>query len=225
MKDVLSDLKKVVPPPGSDTGDAGTPLTKQLKLLVQKRSKPEKALLLALALIPVIMALFLLLFILQKPQNSVQLLRDVELTAHWEDRNLEGDHPKGYPPSLLLDNDLSTAWLLPIGAAKTNPILVIRFPKTTIVTALGFAIGYQRSLDDNFQDRFTVFNKPKELVVRTRTGQSQKLLLQNIKGVQFPDFTPIETDELLIDLKEIYQTDPAADLAISELRILGLPVK
>jgi len=227
MELVLDDLDKVFQTPEVDPTRAGYAprLTSQIKSMVSKRSKPEKLLLTALALLPLLVALLVVFFFLQKPQSGVQLLREVQLTAHWEERNLEGDRPDGYPPSLLLDNDLSSAWLLPIASSKSNPILVIRFPVPTIVTSLGFAIGYQKALDDRYQDRFNVFNKPRELLVRTREGHAQKLPLQNVKGMQFPLFTPIETEELQIELKDLFRTDENADFAISEMRLLGIPVQ
>jgi serine/threonine protein kinase len=226
MELVLDDLDKVFQTPEVDPSRAGyvPRLTAQIKSLVHKRSKPERALLAALFLLPLFILLLIAFLFIQKPAGGIQLLREVQLTAHWEERNLEGDRPDGYPPSLLLDNDLSTAWLLPIAATTTNPILVIRFPTPTIVAHIGFAIGYQKALDDRYQDRFNVFNKPRELIVRTRDGQAQKVALQNVKGMQFPNFNPIETTELQIELKDVYKSDPGADFAISEIRLLGIPL-
>jgi serine/threonine protein kinase len=228
MEVVLDDLDKVFQTPETDPTRVGyvPRLTSQIKSMVGgRRSKPEKLLLVALLLLPVLIGLLILFLFLQKPEGGVQLLREVQLTAHWEERNLEGDRPDGYPPSLLLDNDLSTAWLLPIASSASNPILVIRFPSPTIVTGIGFAIGYQKALDDRYQDRFYVFNKPRELLVRTREGHAQKLPLQNVKGMQFPLFSPIETDELQIELKDLYRTDVGADFALSEIRLLGIAVE
>ena len=227
MELVLDDLDKVFETPETDPTRMGYAprLTAQIKSLVNARRTPsEKLLIAALVLLPLLIALLTVFLFLQSSQKGVQLLNEVELTAHWEDRNLEGDHPKGYPPSLLMDGQLSTAWLLPIASSKTNPILVIRFPVPTIVTHLGFAIGYQKAKDDRYQDRFTVFNKPRELLVRTREGHAQKLPMKNVKGMQFPQFNPIETQELQIELKDLYRTDANADIAISEMRLLGIPL-
>ncbi len=228
MELVLDDLDKVFETPETDPTRSGYAprITSQIKSLVTgKRSRSEKLILLAGAIMPVLIALLVLLLFLQSPKTGVHLLTEVELTAHWEERNLEGDRPDGYPPSLLLDNDLRTAWLLPIASTSSNPILVIRFPKPTIVTGLGFAIGYQKATDDRFQDRFYVYNKPSELLVRTREGHAQKLPLQNVKGMQFPLFSPIETDELQIEVRGFFQTDASADFAISEIRLLGIPIE
>ena len=43
------------------------------------------------------------------------------------------------------------------------------------------AIGYQKSIDDHFGDRFRVFNKPKSLILKTKEGIKQKLFLITLR--------------------------------------------
>ena len=51
---------------------------------------------------------------------------------------------------------------------------------------MGFAVGYQKSVDDPFGDRFRIFKKPKSLTLETKEGFKQKVKLENVKGMQYP---------------------------------------
>ncbi|HSQ43071.1 MAG TPA: serine/threonine protein kinase, partial [Fibrobacteraceae bacterium] len=142
-----------------------------------------------------------------------------------EQRSLEPDNPKGYPLSNLKDNNLQTAWLLPATDLAQNGILIIRFPKPTLVVNLGIAIGYQKSRDDALQDRYAMYQKPGALMIRTLEGSAQKVNLINVKGVQYPSFRPVETQEIRLEMRDLIPgTSPNAALAISEIRLIGLPL-
>jgi len=163
-----------------------------------------------------------LLVLLQQKDKGVQVLTQYEISAAWEQRALEKDCPKGYPLGNLSDDNLETAWLLPANDIVQNPVIVIRFPKPTLVLNIGLAIGYQKSRDDELQDRFTMFQKPQSLNLRTTEGLVQRIQLQNVKGMQYPDIHPIETTELRLELRDLIAgSTQGTDLAISELRIVG----
>jgi len=50
----------------------------------------------------------------------------------------------------------------------------------------------------------------------------QRIQLQNVKGMQYPDIHPIETTELRLELRDLIAgSTQGTDLAISELRIVG----
>jgi hypothetical protein len=87
------------------------------------------------------------------------------------------------------------------------------------------AIGYQKSIDDDFGDRFRIFNKPKTIILKTKEGFKQKILFENIKGMQYPTMNAIETTELQLFLEESYELESSKNFAISEIRLLGLKLK
>ena len=98
------------------------------------------------------------------------------------------------------------------------------FDKNKLIMNIGIAIGYQKSVDDAFGDRFRIFKKPRTLIVETKDGFKQRLRLENIKGMQYPNIQAVETTELRFYLEDVYETDND-DYAISEIRLLGMEVQ
>ena len=58
----------------------------------------------------------------------------------------------------------------------------------------------------------------------TKDGFKQRLRLENIKGMQYPNIQAVETTELRFYLDDVYEADNN-DYAISEIRLLGMEVK
>jgi hypothetical protein len=102
-----------------------------------------------------------------------------------------------------------------------NPVLTLYFKKSTLITHIGLAVGYQKSVDDALGDRFRIFKKPKQLTLETKDGFKQRITLDNIKGMQYPKIQAMETSEIKIYLDEIYEAENK-DFAISEIRLLGM---
>ena len=198
--------------------------TRKLPSMIGRKSPQDFLMPMAFGLIAILTILQVALVLLQRKENNgVGLLTEFELSAPSEQRALETDSPHGYPLQNLVDGDLKTAWLISAADLSKNPVLVIRFPHPTLVTSIGFAVGYQKVKDDPLQDRFAMFQKPQDLNVRTVEGNMQKLSLENIHGVQYPPIRPVETTELRLEFKgNVPATSPDADLAISELRLVGL---
>lgn len=185
-----------------------------------RRFTNKHAKLFAIALFPLLVILLIAFFLSYKPPKTLQEVRNVEIRASFEERNVEGSGD--YEPSNLMDKDLKTAWLLPMRENPRVPILILDFSSPTIVTNLGIAVGFQKSNDDEYGDRFRIFNKPKTLSLLTREGFRQTVRLDDIKGVQYPEIRPMETTEIQVFLDETYTVNESADLAISEIRVLGL---
>ncbi|MCI5600529.1 MAG: serine/threonine-protein kinase [Hallerella porci] len=180
----------------------------------------KHVLLFAIALFPLLILLILAFLLTYKPPKTLQEVSSVDIRAAYEEKNVEGDGD--YEPSNLFDKNLRSAWLLPLQENSRSPIFILDFSSPTIITQIGFASGFQKSVDDEFGDRFLVFNKPKTLSLLTREGFRQTIQLEDIKGVQYPQIKAMETTEIQVFLDEAYVTDPSKDLAISEIRILGL---
>lgn len=190
--------------------------------IIPQKLFPKKTILTALALFPVLILLILVFLLNYKPPKTLQEISTVGIRASFEERNIEGTESDGYPTSNLFDKNLKTAWLLPIPFNSQTPILIFDFEQPTIVTALGFATGYQKSIDDAYGDRFHVFNKPKKLSLLTKEGYRQTIELEDLKGVQYPEIKAMETTEIQVFLDDTYMVNNGSDLAISEIRILGL---
>ncbi len=185
-----------------------------------RRFTNKHAKLFAIALFPLLILLLLAFLLSYKPPRTLQEIQNVEIRAAYEERNMEGSGD--YSESNLVDKDLKTAWLLPMPSNARAPIFILNFPSPTIVTAIGFANGFQKSNDDEFGDRFRIFNKPKTISLLTREGYRQVLQLEDMKGVQYPEMKAMETTEIQVFLDAAYTVSETADLAISEIRILGL---
>ena len=174
----------------------------------------------AIALFPLLVLLLLAFLLSYKPPKTLQEIQNIEIRAAHEERNMEGTGD--YSESNLIDKDLKTAWLLPMPSNSRAPIFILNFSSPTIVTAIGIANGFQKSNDDEFGDRFRIFNKPKTLSILTREGYRQTIQLEDMKGVQYPEIRAMETTEIQVFLEDAYTVNESADLAISEIRILGL---
>jgi len=160
--------------------------------------------------------------IMKQPPKGLALLRPMELSAHYVKVNMENpDQAADYTPLNIIDNDLQTAWIHPHDD-NSNPVLQVRMPSKCIITGMGFAVGYQKSLDDHLQDRFTLFQKPREIYLRTVEGISRRIKLQNVRGVQYPGMRTFETTEFQLEFRDFYTTQEETAMALSELRIMGI---
>lgn len=174
-----------------------------------------------IGIFPIIIMLLILLMLTHKPESTLRELEWKEALGNYETKALEVDQTKGYPLSNLNDNDIKTAWLYTMPKKPQNPVLTLYFDGNAIITHFGIAIGYQRSVDDAFGDRFRIFKKPKQLTLETKDGYKQKIKLENIKGMQYPQIQAMETTELKIYLDNVYDAEND-DFAISEIRLLGM---
>lgn len=240
MQELLDSLDHVFPKNGQ-TGNQNALQNKKRKPLAPIENKSllststafkisreinrKKLTILAFVMFPLLVSLLVMLMLTYKPASVLQQISSVHLRGTFEEKNLEGDAPEGYPAENIFDQDFKTAWLFPPPLNLKNPILVIEFPEPTLITHFGVAIGYQKSVDDEFGDRFRVFNKPKSLVLKTKEGVRQKIVFENIKGMQYPTIHAIETIEIQVFLEESYELEPSKNFAISEMRLLGLKLK
>ena len=176
---------------------------------------------LAISLFPLIILLMVLLMLTYKPESTLREIEWDDALGNFEQSAIEADISGGYPIDNLIDGDLKTAWLNAMPAKQQNPVLTLFFDKKTLITHIGFAVGYQKSIDDPFGDRFRIFKKPKTLTLETKEGFKQKIKLENVKGMQYPVLQAMETSEIKIYLDEVYDADNK-DFAISEIRMLGM---
>ena len=178
---------------------------------------------LALSIFPLIIILMVLLMLTHKPESTLRELEWNDAIGNFETKGLENDGSIDYGLDNLNDGDLKTAWLNNMPLKPLNPVLSLYFKKNTLITHMGIAIGYQKSVDDLFGDRFRIFKKPKTITMETADGFKQKIVLENIRGMQYPNIQAIETTELKIYLDEVYEGENE-DFAISEIRLLGMEV-
>ena len=176
---------------------------------------------LAISLFPLIILLMVLLLLTYKPESTLREIEWDDAIGNYEQSSIEADISGGYPIDNLTDGDLKTAWLTAMPAKPQNPVLTLFFDNVTLITHIGLAVGYQKSIDDPFGDRFRIFKKPKSLTLETKEGFKQKVLLDNIKGMQYPKIQAMETSEIKVYLDEVYEADNK-DFAISEIRMLGM---
>ena len=59
------------------------------------------------------------------------------------------------------------------------------------------------------------------MTLETKDGFKQKIKLDNIRGMQYPNIRAMETTELKIYLDDVYEAEND-DFAISEIRLLGM---
>ncbi|MCQ2061916.1 MAG: serine/threonine protein kinase [Fibrobacter sp.] len=176
---------------------------------------------LAISLFPLLILLMILLMLTHKPESTIREMEWSEALGNYEETVIEPDGPSSYPLKNLTDGELNTAWLNSMPAKPQNPVLTLYFDNNTLITHIGFAIGYQKSIDDPFGDRFRVFKKPKKVTLETKDGFKQTIKFENIKGMQYPKIQAMETTEIKIYLDEVYEAENK-DFAISEIRLLGM---
>lgn len=191
------------------------------KISPKARLLQKKLTALAVFIFPLIIMLLILLMLTHKPESTLRELEWNDAMGNYETKALEIDQKKGYPLDNLKDNDLKTAWLAPVPQKPQNPVLTLYFETNAVVTHFGIAVGYQKSVDDAFGDRFRIFKKPRTLTLETKDGFKQKVKLENIKGMQYPTIQAMETTELKIYLDNVHEGENA-DFAVSEIRLLGM---
>ena len=185
------------------------------------RMLKKKLTALAIFIFPLIIMLLILLMLTHKPESTLRELEWSDALGNFETKALEIDESNGYPLKNLNDNNLKTAWLYTMPQKPQNPVLTLYFDGNAIVTHFGIAIGYQKSVDDAFGDRFRIFKKPKMITLETKDGFKQKVKLENIRGMQYPNIQAMETSELKVYLDDVYEAENE-DFAISEIRLLGM---
>ena len=195
--------------------DMASMITPRARMLQKKLTA------LAIFIFPLIIMLLILLMLTHKPESTLRELEWSDALGNFETKQLEIDISGGYPLDNLNDNDLKTAWLYTMPQKPQNPVLTLYFDGNAIVTHFGIAIGYQKSVDDAFGDRFRIFKKPKMITLETKDGFKQKVKLENIRGMQYPNIQAMETSELKVYLDEVYEAENE-DFAISEIRLLGM---
>ncbi|MCF0215844.1 MAG: serine/threonine protein kinase [Fibrobacteraceae bacterium] len=191
---------------------------------ISPRAIHRKLTAVAISLFPLIMILLVLLMLTHKPGKTLGELEWNDALGNYETTSLEPDISGGYPLSNLNDKDLKTAWLYTMPQKPQNPVLTLYFDDTKLVTHFGIAVGYQKSIDDPYGDRFRSFKKPKKLTLETKDGIKQQVLLENVKGMQYPTIKSMETSEIKIYLDDVYDTENR-DFAISEIRIFGIDLQ
>ena len=140
---------------------------------------PHKLMIVAFSvLFPLIVILLMLLMFTHKPQNMLHEVEWSEVIANYETRAIEPEMSKGYPLSNLTDGDLTTAWLNKMPLKPLNPVLAMYFDQNTLITNIGIAIGYQKSVNDAFGDRFRIFgrNDGTQILPRRRLRSRQRRL-------------------------------------------------
>ena len=80
--------------------------------------------------------------------------------------------------------DLTTAWRNKMPLKPLNPVLAMYFDQNTLITNIGIAVGYQKSVDDAFGDRFRIFKKPHTLTIKSKDGIKKRVKLENVRGMQ-----------------------------------------
>ncbi len=233
MQEFLDACDQVFPAEGARASQrptmGHTPLRRHTASITEMASKitprarmlQKKLTALAIFIFPLIIMLLILLMLTHKPENTLRELEWSEALGNYETKALEVDESNGYPLLNLNDGELSTAWLYTMPQKPQNPVLTLYFDGNAIVTHFGIAIGYQKSVDDAFGDRFRIFKKPRTLTLETKDGFKQRVKLENIRGMQYPNIQAMETTELKIYLDEVFDSEND-DFAISEIRLLGM---
>ena len=195
--------------------EAATKIPSQVRVIRRRLTA------LAISIFPLIILLLILLMLTHKPESTVREIEWNDALGNHETTAIEPEETDGYPIDNLTDGDLKTAWLNTMPPKPQNPVLTFYFKKNTLITHIGLAVGYQKSVDDALGDRFKIFKKPKTIIIETKDGFKQKIRLDNIKGMQYPHIQAMETSEIKIYLEDIYEAENK-DFAISEIRLLGM---
>jgi serine/threonine protein kinase len=214
----LEDLKTVM---------SGYTLSEPQKTLVGKLSKAERIMLLILCILPALLILLIFLISLKSEPETPPGVGYLNSAKQWVIESVQPETPL----TPLFDGDLGTSWMISKNSAlkSNNGILItIKFPKPTLVSHLGIAVGNQSNWD-NFQK----YNKPKEIWIRhansdvkeykvNEQSSIRKATLEDRLGVQYIPWIPLEVTTLIFELKSLQNDSKTEDFAVSEIRIFGM---
>jgi serine/threonine protein kinase len=221
--ELMKDLKTV---------SSGYTLKESRKTIIGNLSKVERIMLLILCVLPVLLillTLFLYLSLKSEPKSDPAAIGYLNSAKQWVIESVQPETPL----TPLFDGDLGTTWMVSKNNAlkSNNGILItIRFPKPTLVSNLGIAIGNQSNWD-NFQK----YNKPKEIWIRhansavkeykvNEQSSIRKFSFEDKLGVQYLSWVPVEVTTLIFELKSLQNDLKTEDMAISEIRIFGMEI-
>jgi len=216
----IEDLKLVM---------SGYTLAEPQKNIVGRLSKTERIIALILCILPALLILLILLLSFKSEPEKPPAISYLSSARLWI---IESVQPE-IPLTPLFDENLGTAWIVSKSSAQrsNNGILItIKFPKPTLVSNLGIAIGNQSDWD-NFQK----YNKPKDMWIRhanssvkeykvNEQSSIRKISLEDKLGVQYIPWVPVEVTTLIFELKSLQNEAKTEDLAISEIRIFGMEI-
>ena len=183
-----------------------------------------RLLLASMFLFSLLIILMIALMLRYSPSHTLEKIAPSELHGAFLEKSIEPEN-SNYTPENLFDGDIHEAWIFPKPANKKNPILTMQFKKTVLITHIGFASGYQKSVDDGIGDRFNIYNKPKTLFIKTKEGMQQEIRLEDVRGMQYPPMNPLETSEIQLYLSKSFVSDTSQAYAISEMRFLGMELQ
>ena len=211
--------------------DAKTQTTK--KTLINRLSKHEQIILMILCVLP-ILSIALMILLTFKFKNAPEAMPAMSYLIP-KSYNIENNVNQGDSSvNLVFDGDPKTAWIISKDLAlraNNRKLATINFPKPTLVTNIGFAIGDQKNWDS-----FQKYNKPKDILIyytnptvpgnpASEVSGSRTVSLENKLGVQYPgNWVPIEVNMLTFELRSMQNSNSPADFAISEIRIIGVEV-
>ena len=198
---------------------------------IGRLSKTERVVFYALGIfIPLLLIFLIILLAFKSPSEKIPPAISNLNPASWVVQSVAPETPI----APVFDSDLGSAWVISKNTAlkANNGILItIKFAKPTLVSHLGIAIGDQSSWD-NFQK----YGKPKDIWVRytnstvkeykvNEQSSVKKISLEDKLGVQYISWTPAEVTELMFELKTVQNDSKSNEVAISEIRILGMEMK
>jgi serine/threonine protein kinase len=202
---------------------------KKNTVFVSRLSKTERAIFSILCILITLLVLLIPLLAFKSPPKSPPSINYLTPAKSWVIQNVQPE----IPIAPLFDGDLSSAWTIPKNSAlKANSgiLITIRFPKPTLISNLGIAVGDQSNWD-NFQK----YNKPKDIWIRyanssysakennvNEQSSIKKITLEDKLGVQYVSWVPVEVTELMFEMKSMMNDSKPEDLAISEIRIFGI---
>ncbi len=123
-----------------------------------------------------------------------------------------------YGAANLIDNALSTAWVVGAGTDPPGQTATVTLPGPTLVEKLEIANGYQKS-----GQTFRRSGRATFLLVTSTDGTSSSISLEDRDGWQMADVSDVVTTSLVIKFVEIYPGSDTrlASAAISEVRVIG----
>ncbi len=132
-----------------------------------------------------------------------------------------------YQPDQMLDGALDTAWnhcgtgCDVTGDTRQGIGVTLRFDfdQPVVLTGFRLANGYQK-VSETIGDVWLKNNRIRQVLVTTAAG-SETIEIEDVRGYQTVQITPVDTSFLIIEVLQVYEGDGTYnDLAVSEIELL-----
>lgn len=133
--------------------------------------------------------------------------------------NLSSSKNSTFLPQNLFDRKKSTAWVEGVPGHGIDEQILIQLNKKRSVFGIKILNGYNLDVKDSIGDRWPLNSRVKQMHMKLTENETKIIQLTDDKSFQNFSFEPVETDKIVLAIKDVYFGSRWEDTALSEIAI------